>query len=186
MTRAFRETQHAGVLENWGLLWILHAAVLVVLCLVTNAFQLGGLDSRWPYVALWTVGLGTWASIFWNLRHRSGPITFVERQIAHVWAASMIVDTLMYAIEYQLELPVLTLSPMLGPVGGAVFLMKAAILSGVFYIQAVALCLTGLVMAWLQKQTVLPNLGLSVFGIVSALCFFIPGWKYYRLARNKR
>ena len=186
MTRAFRETHHAGVLENWGLLWILHSVVLLVLCLVTNAIQLSGVDSRWPYVAIWTVGLGTWAAIFWNLRRRSGPITFVERQIAHVWAASMILDTLMYAIEYQLELPVLTLSPMLGPIGGAVFLMKAAILSGVFYIQAVALCLTGLVMAWLQKQTVMPNVGLSVFGIVSALCFFIPGWKYYRLARKKR
>jgi eukaryotic-like serine/threonine-protein kinase len=186
MTRAFRETHHAAVLENWGLLWILHSVVLLILCLVTNAFQLTGVVSRWPYVAIWTVGLGTWAAIFWNLRRRSGPITFVERQIAHVWAASMILDTLMYAIEYQLELPVLTLSPMLGPIGGAVFLMKAAILSGVFYIQAVALCLTGLVMAWLQKQTILPNIGVSVFGVVSALCFFIPGWKYYWLARKSR
>src|SRR4029079_3995210 len=157
MTRGFRETDHIGVLENWALLWILHSVVLLVLCLITNAIQLSGVESRWPYVALWTVGLGTWAAIFWNLRRRSGPITFVERQIAHIWAASMILDTLMYAIEYQLELPVLTLSPMLGPIGGAVFLMKAAILSGVFYIQAVALCLTGLVMAWLQKQTVVPN-----------------------------
>ena len=152
VTRAFRETHHAAVLENWGLLWILHAAVLLVLCLVTNAFQLSGVASRWPYVALWTVGLGTWAAIFWNLRRRSGPITFVERQIAHVWAGSMIIDTFMYAIELQLGLPVLTLSPMLGPVGGAVFLVKAAMLSGVFYIHAAVLCLTGLVMAWLQKQ----------------------------------
>jgi hypothetical protein len=159
---------------------------LLVLCLVTNAFQLGGIDSRWPYVALWTIGLGTWASIFWNLRRRSGPIMFVERQIAHVWACSMIIDTFMFAIEYQLKLPVLTLSPMLGPVGGAVFLMKAAMLSGVFYIQAVALCLTGLVMGWFQAQSVLPNLGVGVFGVVSALCFFVPGWKYYRLARKNR
>jgi serine/threonine-protein kinase len=186
MTRAFRETHHAAVLENWGLLWILHSAVLLVLCLVTNAFQLAGVVARSPYVALWTVGLGTWAAIFWNLRHRSGPITFVERQIAHVWAGSMIIDTFMYAIEFQLGLPVLTLSPMLGPIGGAVFLTKAAMLSGVFYIQAVVLCFTGLVMAWLQNQTMMPNIGLSVFGVVSALCFFIPGWKYYQLTRNNR
>jgi serine/threonine-protein kinase len=184
LTRAFRETHHASVLENWGLLWILHAAVLLVLCLVTNGFQLSGVTSRWPYVGLWTVGLGTWAAIFWNLRHRAGPITFVERQIAHVWAGSMIIDTFMYVIEYQLDLPVLTLSPMLGPVSGAVFLMKAAMLSGVFYIHAAVLCLTGLVMAWLQQQTMLPNIGLTVFGVVSALCFFLPGWKYYRQVRQ--
>jgi hypothetical protein len=186
VTRAFRETHHAAVLENWGLLWILHAVVLLVLCLVTNAFQLRGVETRWPYVALWTVGLGTWAAIFWNLRRRAGPITFVERQIAHVWAGSMIIDTFMYAIEFQLALPVLTLSPMLGPIGGAVFLAKASMLSGVFYIQAVVLCLTGLLMAWLQRQSYIPNIGLGVFGVVSALCFFVPGWKYYRLARKNR
>jgi serine/threonine-protein kinase len=186
MTRAFRETHHATVLENWGLLWILHAVVLLVLCITTNGFQLGGVASRWPYVALWTVGLGTWATIFWNLRRRSGPITFVERQIAHVWAGSMIIDVFMYAIEYQLELPVLTLSPMLGPIGGGVFLAKAAMLSGVFYIQAAVLCLSGLAMAWLQMQTYFPNIGVSLFGVVSAICFFIPGWKYYRLAQRNQ
>jgi serine/threonine-protein kinase len=186
LTRAFRETHHVGVLENWGLLWMLHAVVLLVLCLVTNGFQLSGVTARWPYVALWTVGLGAWAAIFWNLRHRSGPITFVERQIAHVWAGSMIVDTFMYVIEYLLNLPVLTLSPMLGPVSGAVFLMKAAMLSGVFYIHAAALCLTGIVMAWLQQQTLMPNLGITVFGVVSSLCFLLPGWKYFRQVRRIR
>jgi serine/threonine-protein kinase len=186
LTRAFRETHHVGILENWGLLWILHAAVLLVLCLVTNAFQLSGISSRWPYVGLWTIGLGSWVAVFWNLRRRSGPITFVERQIAHVWAGSMVIDTLMYVIEYQLDLPVLTLSPMLGPVGGAVFLVKAGMLSGVFYIHAAVLCLTGVVMAWLQEQTVLPNIGLTVFGVVSSLCFFLPGWKYYQQVRRER
>jgi serine/threonine-protein kinase len=186
LTRAFRETHHVSVLENWGLLWILHAAVLLTLCVITNAFQLSGIAARWPYLALWTGGLSAWAIIFWNLRRRSGPITFVERQIAHVWAGSMIADTFMYIIEWQLGLPVLTLSPMLGPVSGAVFLVKAAVLSGKFYIYSVILCLTGLVMAWLQRQTDIPNVGLTIFGIVSAACFFIPGWKYYRHVRRSR
>jgi serine/threonine-protein kinase len=186
LTRAFRETHHANVLENWGLLWILHAAVLLVLCLITNAFQLSGVSSRWPYIGLWTLGLGSWALVFWNLRRRSGPITFVERQIAHVWAGSMIVDTFMYAIEWQLGLPVLTLSPVLGPVSGSVFLVKAAMLSGKFYVHAVVLCLTGLAMAWLQRQSYVPNIGLTVFGVVSSLCFFLPGCKYYRQVRRSR
>lgn len=186
LTRAFRETHHVSVLENWGLLWMLHAAVLLTLCITTNVFQLNGVSARWPYLALWTGGLGAWAVIFWNLRRRSGPITFVERQIAHVWAGSMIADTFMYVIEYQLALPVLTLSPMLGPVSGAVFLVKAAVLSGKFYVYSVVLCLTGLLMAWLQTQNYIPNIGLTVFGIVSAACFAIPGWKYYRQIRGSR
>jgi serine/threonine-protein kinase len=184
MTRAFRETHHAVVLENWGVLWMWHSLVLIVLCLVTNAFQWQGITARLPYVGLWTIGLGVWAVIFWNLRRRSGPITFVERQIAHIWAGSVICSTLLFGIEALLDLPVLTLSPVLGLVSGMVFLVKAGILSGAFYIQAAALFATAGVMA-LWTRTGLPPLGISLFGIVSAACFFVPGLKYYRQQRSR-
>ncbi|MEX2287056.1 MAG: serine/threonine-protein kinase [Planctomycetaceae bacterium] len=179
ISRAFRETHHAGILENWGLLWMWHSLVLLVLCLVTNAFQWMGVASRIPYLALWSVGLSVWAVIFWNLRRRSGPITFVERQIAHIWAGSMISSTLLYAVEAIMGLDVLTLSPVLAVVSGTVFLVKAGILSGWFYIQAAILFLTALVMAVLQRPD-MPPVGISLFGIVSACCFFFPGLKYYR------
>ncbi|MEX0586844.1 MAG: serine/threonine-protein kinase, partial [Pirellulales bacterium] len=90
LARAFRETHHATILENWGLLWMWHSLALLVTCLLTNFLQWRGTSSPLPYLALWTAGLGTWAMIFWTLRRRSGPVTFVERQIAHVWASSMI------------------------------------------------------------------------------------------------
>jgi len=32
VSRILRETHHAGILENWGLLWMLHSLVLLVLC----------------------------------------------------------------------------------------------------------------------------------------------------------
>ena len=174
VSRMLRETHHAGVLENWGLLWMWHSLVLLVLCVVTNWFHLRGVTSPKPYLALWSVGLGAWAVIFWALRRRSGPITFVERQIAHVWAGSVICSTLLYYVEILLKLPVLTLSPVLGLTSGMVFLVKAGILSGTFYFQAAALFMTAAVMAaW-------PAYGLTIFGVVSGLCFFIPGLKYYR------
>jgi serine/threonine-protein kinase len=184
LMRTFSETHHISVMENWGLLWMLHGVVLLLVCVATNVMQLAGVDSRWPYVALWSVGLGAWAVVFWSLRRRGGPITFVERQIAHVWAGSILINLSLYAIEWQLGLPVLTLSPVLGPVSGIVFLVKAAILSGTFYIQAAVLFATGVVMAWLAQQTAIPNIGLSVFGVVSAIAFIVPGWKYYRQMRN--
>jgi serine/threonine-protein kinase len=185
LTRAFRETHHAGVLENWGVLWMWHSLVLIVLCVVTNYFQWRGISSRIPYVALWTIGLGIWAVIFWNLRRRSGPITFVERQIAHVWAGSVICSTLLFGIEALLQLPVLTLSPILGLVSGMVFLVKAGILSGAFYVQAAILFATAGVMA-VWPATGLPNISISIFGIVSAACFFVPGLKYYRQRSGAR
>jgi serine/threonine-protein kinase len=60
-----------------------------------------------------------------------------------------------------------------------VFLVKAGILSGWFYIQSALLFATAGVMAVLERPG-MPHVGITVFGIVSAACFFFPGLKYYR------
>lgn len=185
ITRAFRETHHAAVLENWGLLWMWHSLVVFLLCLITNIMQWQHITSRWPYAALWTVGVGTWAMIFWELRRRSGPITFVERQIAHFWAGSSFSSMLLFGVEAILDLPVLTLSPVLPLIAGNVFLAKAGILSGKFYVQAGALYATAFVMAVIS-QLPIPDFGLILMGTVMAASFFAPGLKYYRQLRQAK
>ncbi len=179
VSRALRETHHAAVLENWGLLWIWHSVVVLLLCLLTNFLQERGVKSPGPYLLIWTVGFSAWAAIFWWLRHRGGPVTFVERQIAHVWGASMIGCSLLFVIEIMLGLPVLSLSPVLAVFGGMVFLIKAGILSGMFYIPAAGMFLTaGLMAAW-------PRFAVTMFGVSSGLGFFVPGLMYQlRRARS--
>ncbi len=179
LSRILRETHHAGILENWGLLWMWHSLVLLVLCLVTNWLQWRQVTSREPYVGLWVVGLGAWAGIFWSLRRRAGPITFIERQIAHVWGASMVASFLLFVVETLLGMPVLTLSPVLPLVGAMVFVIKAGILSGAFYFQAAANFGVAIAMAWIRHSG-LPDVGLSLYGVVAAVSFFVPGLKYYR------
>jgi serine/threonine-protein kinase len=189
VARVFRETHHATVLENWGLLWMWHAVVILVMCLVTNWLHSMRIEwpecaRPWPYLLLWGGGLALWAPIFWKLRHRIGPVTAVERQIAHIWGGSVAAVVLLFVVESLLALPVLTLSPVLGLIGGAVFVAKAGILSGVFYLQAVAMFATSLVMAELQRRGI--DCGVSLYGVVSAAAFFLPGWKYYRQSRQGR
>src|SRR5205085_2384396 len=87
--RMLRETHHAAVLENWGLLWMWHSLKLFLLCAVTNVMYWAGVTSHLAYLTLWGVGLVAWGAIFMALRRRSGPVTFVERQIAHAWAAGV-------------------------------------------------------------------------------------------------
>ena len=103
--RLFRETHHAVVLENWGLLWMWHSVVVFALCCITDVLAWQGVVSRWPYVVLWGGGLALWAPIFWALRHRNGPVTTVERQIAHVWGGSMIASTFLSVSYTHLTLP---------------------------------------------------------------------------------
>ncbi len=174
MSRLFRETHHAAILENWGLLWMWHSVVLLGLCLATNLLSWLGFQNRWIYFWFWAGGFAVWAPIFWWLRRRAGPVTFIERQIAHVWGAAVIASVLLFWVEYLLKLPVLTLSPVLGLLGGMVFFVKAAILNGAFYVQAAALfAAAGAMALW-------PEFSHTIFGVVAAACFFVPGWKYWR------
>ena len=185
MMRLFRESHHAAILQNWGLLWMWHSLVVLCLCLITNYMQYRGVADRWPYVGLWVVGLGLWASIFWNLRHRAGPITAVERQIAHVWGGSMIASSMLFWVEMIMERPVLEFSPVLGAIAGMVFLVKAGMLSGSFYIQSAMMFATSLIMAAVEHSD-LPDFSISLFGVISALTFFTPGLKYYRQQKKSR
>ena len=67
----------------------------------------------------------------------------------------------------------LSLSPVLAVLGGMVFLIKAGILSGMFYIPAAAMFLTaGLMAIW-------PRFALTIFGVVSGAGFFVPGLMYH-------
>jgi len=173
LSQMFRETHHSVVLENWGLLWMWHSLALFSACALTNVLQWMQVE-RWIYMALWTMGIWIWAGVFWWLRRRMGPVTFVERQIAHVWASSMVAIAGLFFVEMWLGLPALTLSPVLPLIAGMVFVIKAGILSGTFYLQATALFATSPLMAWF------PQVGHLIFGTVSAACFFFPGLKYYR------
>jgi eukaryotic-like serine/threonine-protein kinase len=175
VNRALRETHHAVVLENWGLLWMWHSATILSMCILTNAMgELLKVKEPLWYLILWGGGLMVWGSIFWSLRKRGGPVLFVERQVAHVWGAAVLATISVFVIEILLGLPVLKLSPMLAVIAGMTFMVKAGMLSGSFYISAACLYLTAVPMA------MFPTFGPTMFGVVSALCFFIPGLKYHR------
>ncbi len=188
VARLFRETHHATVLENWGVLWMWHAVLLLTLCVVTNWLYLRRtawpvFDEHWPYVLLWGGGLLIWAPIFWALRRRSGPVTAVERQIAHAWGGSIVAVILLFVVESLLGLPVLRLSPVLGLIGGLVFVVKAGTLTGAFYFNAAALFACAVAMAALDGAGF--RFSLTLFGVVAAAAFFLPGWKYFRQSRRK-
>jgi len=174
VSRLLRETHHASVLENWGLLWMWHSLMIFLLCFLTQVLAWSGVKSHPAYLALWSAGLLTWGSIFWRLRRRGGPVLFVERQIAHAWAGSVVGSIGLFVIEVMKGLDALTLSPVLAILAAMVFVFKAGTLSGQFYLGAAAYFVTAGLMA------AFPEVGHLIFGVVSAVSFFVPGLKYYR------
>jgi serine/threonine-protein kinase len=179
-SRLFRETHHAVVLENWGLLWMAHSLKIFIQCVLTTALAWNYVSNPIVYLALWGGGLMIWGAIFWNLRKRAGPVLFVERQVAHVWGSAVLATIGVFVLEMLLGMHVLKLAPMLAVIAGMTFVVKAGMLTGAFYVQAAAQFLTALLM------TRYPDYGILLFGIVTAVCFFLPGLKYYRQRLRSR
>jgi serine/threonine-protein kinase len=181
--RAFRATPHAVVLENWGVLWMWHSLKVFLMCVLTAWMAWRGVDNPLWYLLLWGGGLVAWGSIFWNLRKRGGPVLFVERQVAHVWAGAVLATIGVFVVEILLGLPVLTLSPLLAVIAGLTFVVKAGTLSGSFYLAAAALFLTAVPMALCKDRM---SYGILLFGLVTAVCFFVPGLYYHRQRLRSR
>jgi eukaryotic-like serine/threonine-protein kinase len=181
LDRMFQETPHAAVLENWGLLWMWHSLVTLLLCTTTQIIEWSGHGSHAVYLTLWSVGLIAWGTIFWQLRRRGGPVRFVERQIGHAWAAGVAASIGMFVLEVIMGKDALTFSPLLAIAAGMVFLFQAGVLAGLFYFAALAMFFTAVLMA------VFPQVSVLLFGVVTAACFFFPGLKYHRrLAATRR
>lgn len=179
LDRIFRETHHAEVLENWGVLWMWHSLFTLVLCVVTQLIEWSGYGSHETYLALWGIGLVTWGAIFWSMRRRMGPVRFVERQVAHAWAAGVCASVGMFILEVLMGEPPLKFSPLLAVAAGMTFLVKAGVLTGIFYVAAIGMFATALVMA------LVPHYGVIIFGFAVAAGFFFPGLKYYRQQRRR-
>jgi tRNA A-37 threonylcarbamoyl transferase component Bud32 len=176
----FRETHHAPVLENWGTLWMWHSLIIFLLCALTNVLMRWRVDDPWTYLALWGGGLIVWGIIFWSLRKRGGPVQFIERQIAHVWGSAIIATIGVFVVELLLGYPPLTLTPLLAVIAGMVFVVKAGMLTGSFYFSAAAMFLSAIPMA------LYPQVAPLIFGAVTAVCFFVPGFKYHRQRARRR
>jgi serine/threonine-protein kinase len=173
-SRLLRETHHAVVLENWGLLWMAHSLMIFQQCVVTTLMAWNGVRNPVWYLLLWGGGLAAWGALFWRWRKRAGPVLFIERQIAHVWGGAVLATISVFLVEILLGLPVLRLSPLLAVIAGMTFAIKAGMLSGAFYVSAACEFLIAAPMA------LYPDYGTLLFGFVTAVCFFIPGLKYHR------
>jgi serine/threonine-protein kinase len=181
LSRLFRETHHADVLENWGKLWMWHSVMIFLLCLFTQVMAWSGVNQHVWYLGLWSVGLLTWGSVLWQIRKAAGPVLFVERQIAHAWAAGVCASIAMFVIEWLAGLPALTLSPAVAVAAGMVFVFKAGILSGKFYFWAAL----NFAIACAMPLPFFRDWSVLLFGLASAVSFFVPGLVYYRQRRAR-
>src|SRR6476469_3682650 len=73
-------------LQNWGVIWIVHAITNGVAFSATQVLLWREHQSRWPYILLWSVTVTLNIGLILVLKsRRAGTKTFIENQIWSIW-----------------------------------------------------------------------------------------------------
>ncbi|MCP3102839.1 hypothetical protein LZ198_28575 [Myxococcus sp. K15C18031901] len=164
--RVVTQARDDSALQNWGVLWMLHA--------FTNALGFAGTQWHWsqgqrapgPYVLLWTLVLGFNAvSIFVLKRGQTaGARSFVERQIWAIWTTFIAGMVLVALINWRLGFELLFVPAVACVLFATAFSMMGALMGREWFIVAAFFAAMSLVMTALPDQA---------FGVLGGLWFLV-------------
>jgi serine/threonine-protein kinase len=170
-----RETRYTEVMTLWSGIWMGLAVAYFLICIAKSWLLWTGLASHGSFFAIWVSMFLTGLGLFWFCRLRGGPsLSRVERQLVQI-IGFFWVGFFLTAWQYQrIDAPVAGLPPLLVLEFAVATGCMAALLGGSFYIMTAA-CLGTAVL-----ETLWPELGPLISGVICAPALFWVGWKYAR------
>jgi hypothetical protein len=179
--RVVTQARDDSALQNWGVIWILHAFTNGGGFLGTHVLYQQGHRTPGPYLLLWAaiVPLNL-VAIFWLQRKEAAGVrSFIERQVWSIWTTCMGGMVLVALVNWLLGLEVLFM-PAVGCILISVsFSVMGALMGRAWYAAAVVYALAALVLARLPQQG---------FAALAALWFLtqLTGGLLLHRARRKR
>ena len=141
-----------------------------------------GVNQHVWYLGFWSVGLVTWGDrALATPQGRAGRCCSSSGRSPTPGPRASCASIGMFVDRVARRPPVLTLSPAVAVAAGMVMVFKAGILSGRFYGWAAANFAAAVLMTLPRFR----DWSVLIFGVVSALSFFVPGLKYYRQRRAR-
>jgi len=181
LRRVVTQARDDSALQNWGVIWILHAFTNGGGFLGTHLLYQQGHRTPGPYILLWVAIIPiNLVSIFWLQRKEAAGVrSFIERQVWSIWTTCMGGMVLVALANWLLGLEVLFM-PAVGCVLISMsFSIMGALMGRAWYAAAVLYALAALGLARA------PELG---FGVFAALWFVtqLSGGLLLHRARRRR
>jgi hypothetical protein len=181
LRRVVSQARDDTALQNWGVIWMLHAFTNGGGFAVTDWLWAQGHRGPGPYALLWTVLVGfNFASIFYLKRGQTAGVrSFIERQIWSIWSTFIGAMVLVALLNYLLGLDRLFMPAVACVLFATAFSMMGALMGRIWYAVAVCFALAALGMTRVQEH---------VFTLLGALWFLAQfgGGLGLHLARRKR
>jgi hypothetical protein len=175
-------TRDDTVLENWGLVWIMHGVTNCIAFSGTNVLYLRGIESVPIYAGFWaTILVLNLLLIVFVRKPTGGAVTFVEKQIWATWLTFVAASFLTAAVNHLLGQPAFYLGPILAILSAIAFATMGHLMSTRFYWFAALHAATAIVMA------VVPRVQFFLLGGTWLVSLVTPGVQLHRerLARGR-
>jgi hypothetical protein len=139
-------------LQNWGVIWIVHAITNGAAFSTTQILLWKGFQSRWPFILLWsTVVVCNIGLILLLKARRTGTKTFIENQIWSIWLSFIGAVMLTAVVNDLMGFRLLALGPVISILSAFGFSMMGAIMGRRWYLGTVIFGAASLAMAALPK-----------------------------------
>lgn len=179
--RVVTQARDDTALQNWGVIWMLHAFTNGLGFAATDVLWARGLRGPGPYALLW-VGVLSFnlVSIFFLHRGRTAGVrSFIERQIWSIWTTFVAGMVLLAVLNYLLGLDRLFMPSVACLLFATAFSVMGALMGRGWYAAAVFFAAAALGMTQAREQA---------FTLLGALWFLVQfsGGLSLHLARRKR
>jgi hypothetical protein len=157
-------------LQNWGVIWIVHAITNGLAFSSTQLLLWRGFDQRWPFALLWTATVVINIGLILVLKaRRAGAKTFIENQIWSIWLSFIGAVILLAVVNDFMGLKLLALGPVIAIFSAFGFSMMGAIMGRRWYLGSVVFGGSALAMA------LFPHYQYLLLGIVWCVAQLIGG-----------
>jgi hypothetical protein len=180
LRRVVKETRDDSALQNWGVIWMVHAFTNGAGFALTGWLLDHGRTRPLPYIVLWTLILATnLTTIALLRRRRSGARSFVETQLWAIWTAFVGAVAVSAFLNYLLGLDRLFLGPVIAVLAAVAFASMGSLMGNHWYTVAVLFLTTALLMC------VLPRFQFYILGAVWLATKFTVGFLLDRSRRQR-
>jgi hypothetical protein len=179
--RVVSQARDDTALQNWGVIWMVHAFTNGGGFLATHALYEQGHRTPGAYLLLWSAIIPlNLLSIFWlRRREAAGVRSFIERQVWSIWTTCMAGMVLVALCNWMLGLEVLFMPGVSCVLIAMAFSVMGALMGRAWYLAAALFALSALGLARV------PHLGFAVLGALWIVTQFTGGVLLHRARRRR-
>jgi len=180
LRRVVDRARDDSALQNWGIIWMLHAVTNGGGFLATNVMLSKGMTDWRPFAVMWTAIVAVDLVLTFALRRKAGTRSFVDRAIWATWSTFIAAVILLAILNQMLGLSVGFLAPVVAVMASMGFCTMGAVISRGWYFPAALFAVASVVMALPGAR----HCQFAILGVLWGSCQFGAGLVLERAKRR--